>query len=353
MQKILSTAFSTLTTHNNNRNRRPRLAAGITSHNATQGTQTMSKKSHHKMQFGRSVATLTHNDDVDVVNRFESLSDAHKQLAYNLENNFVRGTDVGGYIHYGRKSDWIGTLEAFPSNPKIDGVDDLKSRHFSNWLIGAERFGEFSDKIAGKIKTPTNARRRVKFSEFDGGELDYDRLRSGQEYWRTSQRRKRKAPKTIALFIQVGQLSNRHWSDSIWRVAAGVATCVALEAAGYRVELHAVYVTRCQRSISGYTTTDVLIKRTSQPLDVNTAINTCSGWSHRTLFFGLACSYEKSQREIVGRCTRGMGATTTPRDKDLATLTNIENRFVFTDVHDAKSAIDQANLIIDQINNLG
>lgn len=314
----------------------------------------MTTKTFHKLQFGRSTTTRAGADfyDVDVINQFNSLSDAHKQLEANLESGKCRGTNVAEYIA-GDSYDWVGTLEAFPNNPRLRGVADLKRRHFSNWLIGAERFGEFSDKIAGKIKSPTNARRRVKFSEFDGAELDYDRLRAGQEYWRTSQRRKRKSPKTIALFIQVGQLAKRHWSDSIWRVAAGVATTVALEAAGYRVELHAVYVTADQRSIDGYTTTDVLIKRPSQPLDVNTAINTCAGWSHRTLFFGLASSYESDQIEISGRCRKGMGRTIRPRDKDLATLTNIEHRFAFTNVHDATSAIDQANEIIDSINELG
>lgn len=313
-----------------------------------------------KLDHGRNFIT----DDGAVVNQWQNLTDAYLQV----ESNQAAGrlsydqTGAAGYFN-GDDAEWVGSVEAFPNDKRFKGIDDVKDRHFSNWLIGAERFGEFQKVVADEIAPPVSQRRRVNFNEFDGSELDYDRLRAGQEFWRSSKRKAKRAPKTVALFIQVGQLGHRHWSESIWRIAAAVATSVALTKAGYRVELWAIYTTKGQRNPLGgrrknrnwseaseYTTHGVCLKRSNQSLDVNTAVNVCAGWSHRTLFFALASSYTPHLASQVGKCHPGMGSTNTPRRKDLDLLSNNVNKFVFTDVHDKQSAIDQAKEIIAEIN---
>jgi hypothetical protein len=317
----------------------------------------MSNVTITKLDHGRNFIQA----DGAVINQYQTLTDAYKQVAANHKAGRLaaRYTGALGYMR-GDSAEWVGSIEAFPDNPYFEGMEDVKGRHFSNWLIGAERFGQFQKVISDKITPPVSQRRRVRFNEFDGSELDYDRLRAGQEFWRSTRRKAKRAPKTVALFIQVGQLAMRHWSESIWRIAAGVATTVALEKSGYRVELWAVYTTTNQRTKvkhdgprSHYTTHGVCLKRCNEALDVNTAVNVCSGWSHRTLFFALASCYSFELTKTIGRCNSTMGATTTPYDADLDLLTKIENKFVFTDVHDEDSAIDQAKEIIEEINQLG
>ena len=93
------------------------------------------------------------------------------------------------------------------------------------------------------LPKPTSRRRKARFSECDGDELDYDRLRSGRDYWRTSRRQNTKGPATITLIVDVAANAHVDHEDILWRGAAAVALTKLLEEAGYRVELWATSFT--------------------------------------------------------------------------------------------------------------
>ena len=77
------------------------------------------------------------------------------------------------------------------------------------------------------------------FSEDNGDELDYDRLRDGRDFWRTSRRENTHGPSTITIVVNVGAGCRVKHEDILWRGAAAIALATRLEEAGYRVEIWA------------------------------------------------------------------------------------------------------------------
>jgi hypothetical protein len=163
---------------------------------------------------------------------------------------------------------------------------DVLENANGNWPKGRQIVEEMLEALSKiELPQPASIRRKARWSEDNGDELDHDRLRSGQEYWRTTRRENLRGPETVSIVVNVTSPASMDAEDILWRGAAGVVLANLLEAAGYRVEFWAV-----QTASGGYTNgagcfTALCLKRSEQPLDLGSLVNGVSGWFYRLMFF--------------------------------------------------------------------
>lgn len=136
-----------------------------------------------------------------------------------------------------------------------------------------------------ELPQPMDRRRRPRFDEQSGDDVDYDRLRSGQAYWRRTERQHVAGPIDLTILVDICANGNVKSQDIIWRGVAAIALAEVMEASGYRVELIAV-----ERSRKGYTDGAgflqyVTLKKLDEQLDATSLINATSGWFFRTIGF--------------------------------------------------------------------
>jgi hypothetical protein len=134
------------------------------------------------------------------------------------------------------------------------------------------------------IPPPKSLKRRGCWSEEDGSEINIDRLREGEPYWRSTKREHRPGPISITILSGISTSCGVDWKDIIYRGAATICLTELLETAGYRVELWSVrYATEAY--INGWNNLScVCLKYGSDPLDVGTLINATSGWAFRSVW---------------------------------------------------------------------
>jgi len=162
---------------------------------------------------------------------------------------------------------------------------DVKAKLAEAWPEGLDEVQWMLFELR-KVALPpvTCQKRRPRFSDA-GDEVDNDRLRSGQEFWRSMHRESVAGPQTFCVLADMGTLCNKASMDILWRGAVAIVIADLLEAQGHRVELWAA----C-RQVGTYRDGSgsfqaVCLKRADQPLDISTVTNAVSGWCYRTLFF--------------------------------------------------------------------
>jgi hypothetical protein len=270
---------------------------------------------------------IINNDTVcRVFESVEEMVEAGRALPYNR----VRAHDRV------RKSEWIGR--------KLKGWDGVYGALRSAWDDGLSILdGMLRDLESSDLPKPESRRRKPRFSEDNGDELDYDRLRSGRDYWRSSRRQNTRGPATITLLVDVCAPANVKARNILWRGAAAIALAKLLEDAGYRVELWAF--DRCNgryrqsgHSYNGFHA--VCLKRASEPLDVSTLINIVSGWAFRTMWFRAACLGEMEVDQGHG------WHNPNPERAELDLCSSDQNRIVIHEVWDRDAAV---NLIRDTL----
>ena len=175
--------------------------------------------------------------------------------------------------------------------------DDFVGRWFSDWndAYAAARSGwpegvEAVERMvaeldAGDLPRPANRRRKMRFSEDDGDELDYDRLRCGQPFWRSTRRQNTRGPQTVTIVIDVNANCKVDHEDILWRGAAAIAMTKILEEAGFRVELWTIHCARKVYSNGQGHCNAVCLKRPGDPLDIATFTAAVSGWFYRSSMF--------------------------------------------------------------------
>lgn len=206
------------------------------------------------------------------------------------------------------ETSWQTTSESIVGEHVYFSHDDFIGRKFRDWdhvLAGIHTpWAEgldildrmLGDLDAAAIPQPVSRKRRTKFREDDGDELDYDRLRSGQDAWRTTRRASTRGPQTVTVMVDVSSASRVDHADILWRGAAAIALTQRLEEAGYRVELWAVNHTRELWNGKIAAVLAVCLKRPSDPLDRSTLIAGVSGWAYRTIWLRALCG--DGSREI-------------------------------------------------------
>ena len=255
-------------------------------------------------------------------------------------------------------SDMTATCEAIPAERSAIGAQsiddsDFIGREFANvgeafaamhtvWAEGIQIVERMTRELdSADLPKPVSRKRKPRFDETDGDELDYDRLRTGQPFWRTSRRQNTRGPATITVVVDVCANCSVKAKDILWRGAAAVALTKRLEEAGYRVELWAAaYSLENYHSTSGFVA--VCLKRPSEPLDESTLINAVSGWGFRSLWFQASCLGERPIKGNLGRAR-------TPGKQELDQITPDANRVLIADAFTYESAVAKVRQAIQTI----
>lgn len=229
----------------------------------------------------------------------------------------------------------------------FDSANALRDAVSQKWNDGADLLDRMIGDLEKSSMPQPRSRRRVrKFDEFEGEEVDLDRLRSGLPFWRRTVRDNRNAPTTITICTEVSANSEVTPNDVLWRGAAAVALTLLLERAGYRVELW-VYANGQRVYEDG---TDLLIacnlKNPGDPLDRTTLVNSVAAWFYRTILFALKAYSPEAGRTATG----GLGRPKPLDQGHLSEITSDEKVIVIEQAFSYNAAIE---LVREKIEALG
>ena len=229
---------------------------------------------------------------------------------------------------------------------RFESWDDVYAAAQSVWSEGLEIVDRMLADLDGiSLPRPTSRRRRTRFSEDDGDELDYDRFRDGRDFWRSSRRENTRGPATITVLVDVGANCGVKHSDILWRGAAAIALTKRLEEAGYRVELWTVHLA-AHAWQDGCCDVDsfqaVCLKRPGDPLDISTLVAAVSGWFFRTAMLRIK---RLGTLELLDGC----GAHRDPRPVDLDFVSHDEHRVLIAGAFNYQDAVAQVGNVLETL----
>jgi hypothetical protein len=211
------------------------------------------------------------------------------------------------------------------------------------WDEGRDTIERMVGQMEGEdLPKPVSRKRKTRFAQDDGSELDYDRLRSGQEFWRRCERQSTKGPQTVTIVADVSTRSGVNHEDILWRGAAAIAVTHVLEEAGYRVELWAVRCANQYDADGKDTVTAVNLKRAGDPLDIATLVTAVSGWFFRSMFFRAESLHAAEPRSTLGMPRK-------PTQQELVEITGTSDAVLVADVYDEQIAVWKAKQIIKRL----
>jgi hypothetical protein len=186
-----------------------------------------------------------------------------------------------------RFADW-SAVKAALDQPWQNGLDEVQ------WMLFELR------KVA--LPPVKCQKRRPRFSD-EGDEVDQDRLRSGQDYWRSMRRESVTGPKTFCIIAAMTTPANKDSMDVLWRGAVAVILADLLEEQGHRVELWACHRTSHAYKSGAGNFQAACLKRTDEPVDIATLTNAVSGWCYRTVWFqDMEAEPRSKTRAGLGHC---------------------------------------------------
>jgi hypothetical protein len=166
------------------------------------------------------------------------------------------------------------------------GVKDAVSGLWEEGLDVVQQMIYEIDRERHTLPAPKDRRRRRRFSEDNGDDVDHDRLRSGQgDFWSETKRTRVAGPQFITLIVNTATFSYRKADEILWRGAVAICLADLLEKEGYRVEVWAVDYCERMYSYDDRSLQATRVKEASVPLDIPSITNTVSGWFYRTVRF--------------------------------------------------------------------
>jgi hypothetical protein len=156
------------------------------------------------------------------------------------------------------------------------------------WTLGVDRVEEMSRELEREeLPRPTVIKRRRVWDETAGDEIDFDRYRAADPYFRDSKRQHASGPRVITIIIQLGQNAGMKSDDLFWRGALAITLARIVEDAGYRTEIIAFTsgAGTTQNPQCGNVLSSVRLKEAGDMLDVSSLVNVTSGWFFRTVSF--------------------------------------------------------------------
>ena len=191
--------------------------------------------------------------------------------------------------------------EASKLGRTFESWDEVVATARRPWDEGLKTIESLAAELADSdLPKPVCRKRKLRWSEVDGDEVDYDRLRGGGKFWRGTHRAKVLGSAVVSIVIDLNaKISVKHY-DILWRGAAALAMTRILEEAGYRVELWSVHRAKEVYSDGSGHFHAVLLKRSSDPLDESTLVNAVSGWFYRTAMFRVKAISESPVSGLGG-----------------------------------------------------
>ena len=262
--------------------------------------------------------------------RYVKLSDMHMRIFDSVEDVIDQCRQVpNGNLPINlrgiSREDFVGRL--FRSR------DEVYDAARAPWPEGVAIIDRMVRELESEdLPKPKSRRRRPRFREDDGDELDYDRLRSGQSFWRQCQRESHRGPQTVTIVIDLNANHTVSHENIMWRGAAAIAMTKILEEAGFRVVLWTVHcANRLYADSTGHCHA-VCLKRAGDPLDIATFASAVSGWFYRSLMFHA--------KGINGRVARRSGGDPRrPWMYEVAEFTHDPNAIVISGAYSESMAV--------------
>ncbi len=230
-------------------------------------------------------------------------------VEFDSPGDMVRAAKIGlarGDHQFNHMTDaeWIGR--------KFNDFDDVVAACDTNWAEGVDRVEEMVHAIEREdLPRPTVIKRRRVWDEFAGDEIDVDRYRAADPYFRTNARLRTPGPRVITMLTQINQNGGATSEQIFWRGALTVALARIVEDAGYRTEISAFVLS--ERCLANYHVPDyamaLRLKSADNPLDIGGLVNATSGWFFRTVEFASRTATGRTLNEGLGRMREAGRAT--------------------------------------------
>lgn len=203
---------------------------------------------------------------------------------------------------------------------------DLKRVVQQPWQEGMAACDSLRQKLDGvEFPAPTDRRRRRQFNE-EAGEVDIDRVMTGQlDCFSAPVRRPVRQPKTLRLQIPFSFSANIKAEQIMWKAVAAVIITDLLEAAGRPVEISmmclfdGVYGSRFGSAMIERVGWVATLKAANDPLNLSALVNALSPWFFRTVCFGMM----DSQPDLTTYSHRGFPNNDTDNLKQMAEVLGV------------------------------
>jgi len=209
--------------------------------------------------------------------------------------------------------------------------DDVTKAVGEPWEAGLKMLDKVRDQLSSvELPRPKNIRRQPCWSDEAGDELDLDRYRAREPFWRTSHRARATAPRVVTMAVNIAASCAMSSLAIAWRGATACMMADILEAQGYRVEILAACIMSGVWRNGNSNLQGTWIKKVDERCDIADLINALSGWYFRTVLFGstgLTGKYAVSHMGMPGKVTKEMVKAIDPATSDECWL--IEGAFDF------------------------
>lgn len=234
---------------------------------------------------------------------FGGIGDMVRAAAPSVESNFhnFRQTFFGN-------PEWVGR--------EFRTFDDVIKAVDSTWNEGVADVDRMAGELERSLPAPVEVKRRRVWNEDAGDEIDVDRYRHAEPFFRDNAKRPQVGPRVVSLLVQVGNNCQFSSESLKWRGAACVALARVLEAAGYSSEIQCFSL--AARAASPIIRADVdganiatvcNLKNAGDALDISALVNATSGWYFRTVVFGSYVVLNRRLDSVLGFMQEANDAT--------------------------------------------
>lgn len=225
--------------------------------------------------------------------------------------------------------------------------EDVQERLNKEWAEGIYTFNQYVERLKeANLPELKDKKRKTRFDETAGDDVDLERLRQGEAFWRTTRREDSMGQTTMTVVIDTTTPFYMNSDDILWRGAVAIAIAKLLEEKGWSAEIWVVNGSKLYYAEDTSVYTACCLKRTSDPLDVSTLINTVSGWFYRTATFTLLSSICQNRGK---KLASGFGTCATPSEEDLDNLSIDEYRLYSCGVYSFEDALDMVNRQLEKM----
>jgi len=266
---------------------------------------------------------------------YARIYDSLQALLDAADKGYRAGRRYEGVIG-NREADWIG--RSFPG-----GWEEIRKAAAEPWEEGLEVFQWMLFELSKLTLPPIPCRkRRPQWDADSGDEVDNDRLRAGQDYWRTSRRRETNGFQTICLLTNITTACYVKAENILWRGALAITLADLLEKEGHRVELWCVRPCVDSFRDGAASFQAVCLKQADDPLDIVAVVNAVSGWFFRTVFLqDHAAETRSSHQHHYGR-----PRPINPKDEHIRNLIGAATPLIVDEVWSREACIDKARQLV-------
>jgi len=228
---------------------------------------------------------------------------------------------------------WIGR--------KFNDFGDVVKSVEGTWQAGCDRVEELARELEREeLPRPTVVRRRRVWDEFAGDEIDVDRWKAGEPFFRETTKVRASGPRVISLLAQLGANSHMESEAIFWRGALAVTLARIVEDAGYRSEISTFAMTP---GAPQHVLTTCELKGAGDALDVSSLVNVTSGWFFRTVMFASWTAPGKALEDCLGSMLEYAPA------KAVEYLAGNARPWVIANVYNKASAVALAKTYLAQL----